>query len=85
MYGGVISKLYGQVKKLGRIKDKKGSGEIIGNRKQINMPRQGLPVNRPADLKKPGRTFWGGYSGFIAGPENNIWEICYNPVPETKA
>jgi endo-1,4-beta-D-glucanase Y len=36
----------GQVKKLGRLKNINGSGEIIGDWKQINMPRQGLPVCR---------------------------------------
>lgn len=29
--------------------------------------------------KLPGETFWGGYSGFIADPEGNCWEMCYNP------
>jgi predicted lactoylglutathione lyase len=29
--------------------------------------------------KKPAETFWGGYAGFIADPEGNYWEICYNP------
>jgi len=36
-------------------------------------------------IKKPAHTFWGGYSGFIADPENNMWEICYNPIPGTRA
>lgn len=30
-------------------------------------------------LKHPAETFWGGYAGFIADPEGNCWEICYNP------
>src|ERR1700743_3573088 len=25
--------------------------------------------------KMPAPTFWGGYSGFFADPENNVWEI----------
>jgi predicted lactoylglutathione lyase len=29
--------------------------------------------------KLPAETFWGGYAGFIADPEGNCWEICYNP------
>lgn len=29
--------------------------------------------------KQPAETFWGGYAGFIADPEGNCWEICYNP------
>jgi predicted enzyme related to lactoylglutathione lyase len=30
-------------------------------------------------IKMPELVFWGGYSGIIADPENNHWEICYNP------
>ncbi len=29
--------------------------------------------------KPPAKTFWGGYSGYIADPEDNLWEIAYNP------
>jgi predicted lactoylglutathione lyase len=29
--------------------------------------------------KLSAETFWGGYAGFIADPEGNCWEICYNP------
>ncbi|WP_114937059.1 VOC family protein [Mucilaginibacter endophyticus] len=30
-------------------------------------------------LKHPAETFWGGYAAFVADPEGNCWEICYNP------
>lgn len=30
-------------------------------------------------LKGPEDVFWGGYSGYVSDPENNLWEICYNP------
>ncbi len=29
--------------------------------------------------KEPEEVFWGGYSGYIADPEGNLWEIAYNP------
>ncbi len=29
--------------------------------------------------KAPEEVFWGGYSGYVVDPENNAWEICYNP------
>lgn len=32
--------------------------------------------------KKPEKTPWGGYSGYIADPENNLWEIAWNPYME---
>lgn len=30
-------------------------------------------------LKRPEKVFWGGYSSYIADPDENIWEIAYNP------
>ncbi len=30
-------------------------------------------------VKSPEKVFWGGYSGYIADPENNYWEFAYNP------
>lgn len=30
-------------------------------------------------VKSPERTFWGGYSGYIADPDENLWEIAFNP------
>lgn len=32
--------------------------------------------------KKPEKTPWGGYSGYISDPEDNLWEIAYNPFME---
>ncbi len=29
--------------------------------------------------KKPQKVFWGGYSGYFKDPENNLWEVAYNP------
>lgn len=35
-------------------------------------------------LKRPQKVFWGGYSSYVADPDNNLWEIAYNPylLPE---
>jgi len=30
-------------------------------------------------IKEPQKVFWGGYSGYIADPDGNFWEIAYNP------
>jgi len=30
-------------------------------------------------VKKPAKVFWGGYAGIITDPENNYWELCFNP------
>jgi uncharacterized protein len=29
--------------------------------------------------KKAQKVFWGGYSGYFADPEKNLWEMAYNP------
>jgi len=33
-------------------------------------------------IKAPEKVFWGGYRGYIADIENNLWEIAYNPFLE---
>lgn len=30
-------------------------------------------------IKSPQKVFWGGYSGYVADPEGNYWEIAFNP------
>jgi uncharacterized glyoxalase superfamily protein PhnB len=30
-------------------------------------------------VKPPEAAFWGGYSGYMADPDDNLWEIAYNP------
>ena len=30
-------------------------------------------------VKSPEEVFWGGYSGYIADPDDNLWELAYNP------
>ncbi|MDX1958405.1 MAG: VOC family protein [Leptospiraceae bacterium] len=33
-------------------------------------------------LKSPEKVYWGGYRGYIADPEDNYWELAYNPFIE---
>jgi len=33
-------------------------------------------------VKPPEKAPWGGYRGYIADPDNNLWEICWNPYME---
>ncbi len=30
-------------------------------------------------VKKAQKVFWGGYSGYFADPEKNLWEVAFNP------
>lgn len=36
-------------------------------------------------VKEPQEVFWGGYSSYIADPDENLWEIAYNPYIEMDA
>ncbi len=36
--------------------------------------RAGARIVKPAE-----KVFWGGYSGYFADPENNLWEVAHNP------
>ena len=33
-------------------------------------------------VKPPEKVFWGGYSSYVADPDNNLWEIAHNPFLE---
>ncbi|MBP0439643.1 VOC family protein [Tianweitania sediminis] len=30
-------------------------------------------------VKEAGRAFWGGWYGYFADPEGNLWEVAHNP------
>ncbi len=30
-------------------------------------------------VKKPGKVFWGGYSGYFKDPDGHLWEVAHNP------
>jgi len=30
-------------------------------------------------LKSAAKTFWGGYDGYFADPDGNLWEVAFNP------
>lgn len=51
----------------------------LGSEQEVNdlmekLAAAGVKVVKPAE-----KVFWGGYSGYIADVENNLWEIAYNP------
>lgn len=39
-----------------------------------NLEAKGVKI-----VKKPEEVFWGGYSSYIADPDENLWEIAFNP------
>ncbi len=38
-----------------------------------------LKTKRVKILKEPQKVFWGGYSSYFADPDDNCWEVAYNP------
>lgn len=39
-----------------------------------NLKSKGVKI-----VKEPQKVFWGGYSSYIADPDENLWEIAFNP------
>jgi len=39
-----------------------------------NLRNKGVKI-----IKEPQKVFWGGYSSYIADPDDNLWEIAFNP------
>ena len=31
-------------------------------------------------VKRPVKTFWGGYAGYFADPDGHLWEVAFNPA-----
>lgn len=71
--------------------DEKGSGfkkfslaYNVRSEKEVDELVASLEMKGVAVLKQPQKVFWGGYSSYVADPDNNLWEIAYNPylIPE---
>jgi hypothetical protein len=39
-----------------------------------------LIANDVTIVKRPQEVFWGGYSGYFADPDGNLWEVAHNPL-----
>ena len=39
-----------------------------------NLRNKGVKI-----IKEPQKVFWGGDSSYIADPDDNLWEIAFNP------
>ena len=40
----------------------------------LDLEQKGVEI-----VKQPEEVFWGGYSGYIADIDGNLWEIAFNP------
>ncbi|ANI90656.1 hypothetical protein A9P82_06715 [Arachidicoccus ginsenosidimutans] len=68
-----------------------GTAQVLAGYKNfalaINLPSQEdvndffqtLIEKKVTIQKMPEPVFWGGYRGYFSDPENNFWEVAYNP------
>ena len=54
----------------------------LQSEKEVNSLFKKLVQKGASVAKKPEKTSWGGYSGYISDPEGNLWEVAYNPFME---
>lgn len=50
--------------------------------KEVDEAFATMKENGVEIIKAPKKASWGGYSGYVADIENNLWEIAYNPFLE---
>jgi catechol 2,3-dioxygenase-like lactoylglutathione lyase family enzyme len=50
--------------------------------KEVDEAFEMLKSRKVQIVKAPQKASWGGYSGYVSDPENNLWEIAYNPFLE---
>lgn len=51
----------------------------VRSEKEVDKLVASLEAKGVTVLKQPQKVFWGGYSSYITDPDNNLWEIAYNP------
>lgn len=54
-------------------------GHNVNGREEVDMimsqaERAGARIVKPAQ-----NTFWGGYAGYFADPDDHLWEVVFNP------
>ncbi len=66
--------------------DSKGSGfrkftlaHNVRSEKEVDELVAKLRSKGARVIKEPQKVFWGGYSSYVADPDDNLWEIAYNP------
>jgi len=51
----------------------------FGSIEEVDTTTQELRKRGVRIVREPEKVFWGGYRGYIADPEDNYWELAYNP------
>jgi catechol 2,3-dioxygenase-like lactoylglutathione lyase family enzyme len=52
---------------------------ILKSKEEVDNLFETLKAKDVKVVKAAEEVFWGGYSGYIADPDGNLWEIAYNP------
>jgi uncharacterized protein len=52
----------------------------VRSEKEVDELVSSLEAKGVRVLKQPEKVFWGGYSSYVADPDDNLWEIAYNPL-----
>ena len=55
----------------------------FGSEAEVDAVYRNLINNGAGPIRPPEKVFWGGYRGYISDPENNYWELAYNPFLKT--
>lgn len=66
--------------------DSKGDGfkgftfsHNVWSEKEVDDLVESLRIKGVKIVKEPQKVYWGGYSSYIADPDENLWEIAFNP------
>lgn len=51
----------------------------VNSKEEVNQIFSSLEEKGVTIIKHPEEVFWGGYSGYISDPDDNLWEIAFNP------
>lgn len=54
----------------------------VRSKKEVDQTIAELESKGVKIVKRPEEVFWGGYSSYVADPDDNLWEIAYNPYME---
>ena len=63
-----------------RLSSLDGDVNLVGNMTLFPAPSGQLEVVAGGQISKAAaETEWGGYSGYVADPDGNLWELAHNP------
>lgn len=53
-------------------------GHNVGSRDEVDAVMSRAKVAGARIVKPAGDTFWGGYAGYFADPDQHLWEVVWN-------